>query len=381
MTRPAAAAGGPAHVVFSGGRVLTPDTEADWLTVSAGRIDAVGHGEPPAAAETVDLAGRLLAPGFIDLHVHGGGGASFMSGDPEECARAAAFHAAHGTTALLATTLTAPPGDLLRAVAAVAETGILGVHLEGPYLNERRRGAQAAEHLRPPDLGELAALLAAGPVRMVSLAPELPGALEAVVAIDAAGAVPALAHTDATYGQALAAIEAGARHAVHTFNGMRPLHHREPGVAGAVLEDARVTCEAIADGHHLHPAALRLVHRAKGAGGMALITDAIPATGLGDGEHRLGDVPIRVAAGRAETAEGSLAGSTLTMDAAVRNAHAWGLPLTDALIAAATTPAWVLGVPKGRLAPGYDADLVILDAGLRPAATYLAGRLVSAGSS
>ena len=184
----------------------------------------------------------------------------------------------------------------------------------------------------------------------------------------------ALAHTDATYDQAIAAIEAGARHAVHTFNGMRPLHHREPGVLGAVLDDPRVTCEAIADGHHVHAAALRLLHRAKGAGGLVLITDAIAATGLGDGDYELGGVPVRVAAGRAETADGRLAGSTLTMDAAVRNAHAWGLPLSDALAAATRTPAWVLGVPKGRIAPGYDADFVVLDSELRPVATYVGGR-------
>jgi N-acetylglucosamine-6-phosphate deacetylase len=369
-------------LVLTSARVLTPDEDvaAAWVAVTAGRIEALGDGEPPAAAERVDLSGRLLAPGFIDLHVHGGGGAHFMSGDAGECARAADFHARHGTTALLATTIAAPRDELLRAVAAVAETSILGVHLEGPFLSERRRGAQQAEHLRPPDLDELAALLAAGPVRLVSLAPELPGALEAIEAIDEADAVPALAHTDATYAQAVAAIEAGARHAVHTFNGMRPLHHREPGVLGAVLDDPRVTCEAIADGHHVHPAALRLLYRAKGAGGTVLVTDAIAAAGLPDGDYELGGAPVRAAGGRVETADGILAGSTLTMDTAVRNAHAWGLPLIDALAAATRTPAWVLGVPKGRIAPGYDADLVVLDRDLRPVAAYIGGRPVSTAS-
>jgi len=369
-------------LVLTSARVLTPDEDkaAAWVAVTAGRIEALGEGEPPAAAERLDLSGRLLAPGFIDLHVHGGGGAHFMSGDADECARAADFHARHGTTALLATTIAAPRDELLRAVAAVAGTSILGVHLEGPFLSERRRGAQPAEHLRPPDLDELAALLAAGPVRLVSLAPELPGALEAIAAIDEADAVPALAHTDATYAQTVAAIEAGARHAVHTFNGMRPLHHREPGVLGAVLDDPRVTCEAIADGHHVHPAALRLLYRAKGAGGTVLVTDAIAAAGLPDGDYELGGAPVRTAGGRAETADGILAGSTLTMDAAVRNAHAWGLPLIDALAAATRTPAWVLGVPKGRIAPGYDADLVVLDRDLRPVAAYIGGRPLSTAS-
>jgi N-acetylglucosamine-6-phosphate deacetylase len=362
--------------------VLTPaeDLPAAWVAIADGCIEAVGDGTPPAAAATEDLSGRLLAPGFLDLHVHGGGGDHFMSGDPGACVRAARFHARHGTTGLLATTLSAPREELETAVRAIAQAGdplILGAHLEGPWLSEKRRGAQEAEHLRPPDLGELAALLAAGPVRLVSLAPELPGALEVIEAIAAAGAVPALAHTDATYEEATAAVEAGARHAIHVFNGMRPLHHREPGVLGAVLDHAAVTCELIADGLHVHPAAARLLHRVKGARGTVLITDAIEATGLTDGDYRLGNTPIRVADGRAETRDGHLAGSTLTMDAAVRNAHQWlGVPLGEVLAMATSTPARVIGLAdrKGRIAPGYDADLVVLDDALRPTTTFVAGR-------
>jgi N-acetylglucosamine-6-phosphate deacetylase len=373
-----------AELLLTGARVLTPAEElaGAWVAVRGSRIEAVGDGAPPAADETVDLSGRLLAPGFIDLHVHGGDGDHFMSGDPAACARAARFHARHGTTGLLATTLSAPPDELEAAVRAIGRAGdplILGAHIEGPWLSERRRGAQEAEHLRPPDRGELAALLAAGPVRLVSLAPELPGALGVIEAIAAAGAVAALAHTDATYEQATAAIAAGARHAVHVFNGMRPLDHREPGVLGAVLDDAAVTCELIADGLHVHPATARLLQRAKGRDGTVLVTDAIEATGLQDGEYRLGHTPIRVAGGRAETPDGRLAGSTLTMDAAVRNAHAWfGLPLSETLAMATTTPARVIGLAdrKGRIAPGYDADLVVLDDDLRPVATFVAGRRV-----
>src|SRR4051795_12049053 len=189
-----------------------------------------------------------------------------MSADPDECAQAARFHAGHGTTGLLATTLSAAREELEGAVDAIARTDdpmILGVHLEGPWLSEKRRGAQEAEHLRPPDRAELDALLAAGPVRLVSLAPELPGALPVVEAIAGAGAVPAIAHTDATYAQASAAVDAGARHAVHVFNGMRPLHHREPGVLGAVLDRVGVSCELIADGLHVHPAVARLLYCAK----------------------------------------------------------------------------------------------------------------------
>ena len=245
-------------LVLTGARVMTPFEEHAWVAIADGRIEAVGDGAPPRAAETRDLAGRTVAPGFVDLHVHGGDGAHFMSGDPAACVRAARFHARHGTTALLATTLTAPREELAAAVAAIAaaaEPLILGTHLEGPWLSEKRRGAQDAASLRPPDREELDALAASGTLRMVSLAPELPGALEVIPAIRAAGAVAALAHTDATYDEAMAAIEAGARHAIHTFNGMRPLHHREPGMLGAVLDAPEVTCELIGDGFHVHPAA------------------------------------------------------------------------------------------------------------------------------
>ena len=354
-------------LLLTGARVLTPDEDLEraWVAIADGRIGAVGrataaperpttksavsHAAPPLAAETVDLGGRLLAPGFLDLHVHGGGGSHFMAGDPAAAAR---FHARHGTTGLLATTLSAAPGALIAAVRGIAraverEPVILGAHLEGPWLNAKRRGAQEAEHLRAPDLDELRALAAAGPVRMVSLAPELPGALELIGAVAAAGAVPALAHTDATYDQTAAAIAAGARHALHVFNGMRPLHHREPGVLGAVLDRDEITCEVIADGHHVHPAAIRILHRAKGTAGTVLVTDAIEAAGLPDGTYRLGSTAIDVSGGRAQTADGSLAGSTLTMDGAVRNAHRWlGTPLIEAVALATTTPARVLGLER-----------------------------------
>jgi N-acetylglucosamine-6-phosphate deacetylase len=367
-----------ADLVVRGARVLTPAEELvdGWVAVRGGQIEAVGDGEPPAAAEAA--AGAVVVPGFVDLHVHGGGGEDFMSGDAAAAERAARFHARHGTTGLLATTVSAPREALagaLRGVAAARDPVLLGVHLEGPWLSEKRRGAQPAEHLRAPDLGELAELAEAGPLRMVSLAPELPGALEAVAAIAAAGAVPALAHTDATYEQAVAAIEAGARHAVHVFNGMRPLHHREPGVLGAVLESG-LSCELILDGHHVHPVAARLLHRLKGAEQTVLITDAIAATGMPDGDHALGGAPIRVTAGRAETLDGHLAGSTLTMDAAVRHAVEWlEFPLAVAVAMASTTPARVIGLAdrKGRLAPGFDADLVLLDEALQPAGVWVGG--------
>lgn len=372
------------------GRVLTPYEEHGWIAITDGRVEAVGGGAgapggapappPPAAAETRDLSGHVIAPGFVDVHVHGGGGAHFMSGDPAECSRAARFHAARGTTSLLATTVTAPPDVLARAVEGIAACDdplILGTHLEGPWLSELRRGAQDPASLRDPDPAELESLAASGTVRMVSLAPELPGALEAIAAIGEAGAVAALAHTDATYDRAIEAIDAGARHAIHTFNGMRPLHHREPGILGAVLDAEHVTCELIADGLHVHPAVMRLVHRVKG-GRTVLVTDSIEATGLPDGDYALGAVPITVTGGRAETAAGNLAGSTLTMDAAMRHAHAWlGASLPQALAMASTAPAGVIGATgKGLLEPSADADVVVLDAHLQPVATVVAGQFL-----
>lgn len=368
-------------LLLTGARVLTPGEEAGWVAVEAGRIAAVGGpaDRPPAATETVELADRLVVPGFVDLHVHGGGGAQFMSGDPVQCRKAGRFHVGHGTTALLATTLTAPHDDLLAAVQGIAAAGdpaIAGIHLEGPWLSPERPGAQDAAALRDPDPGELAELMAAGPVRLVSVAPERPGALALIERIAAAGATAALAHTDATYDEAIAGLDAGARHAVHVFNAMRPLHHREPGVIGAVLERDAVTCEVIADGHHVHPAVVRLLARLKGPGATVLVTDAIEAAGLPDGEYRLGTAPVQVRDGRALTPSGHLAGSTLTLDAAVRNVCAWGIPLPDALRMASTTPATVLGLRKGRIAPGYDADLAVLDADLQPVATLVAGAFV-----
>ena len=382
-------------LLLTGARVVTPEEDhaRGWVAVTAGRIDAVGGAAdaPPPAARTLALDGRIVCPGFVDLHVHGGGGGQFTDGDPDACLRAARFHAAHGTTALLATTVTASPQALLAAVRAIAdamavEPLIVGAHLEGPWLSHARRGAQDAAHLRPPDPAELAALVEAGGggVRLVSLAPELPGAIATIEAAVAAGAVAALAHTDATYDQASAAIDAGARHAVHTFNGMRPLHHREPGVIGAVLDRPEVGCELIADGLHVHPAAIRLVARAKGPDGVVLVTDAIEAAGLGDGDYRLGGEAVEVRDGRAVTPDGSLAGSTLTMDAAVRNAHRWlGVPLGDAVALASRNPARVLGLDgrKGRLAAGHDADLVVLDEALRPVATMAGGRWATAPPS
>lgn len=375
-------------------RVLTPFEELDAsVLIAGGQIVQVG-GEPPAdlAPTRIDLARRRLAPGFIDLHVHGGGGAQFTSGRVEDCLRAARFHARHGTTALLATTVAAPRAPLRAAVAAIAQaarvnvgTGaaVLGCHLEGPFLSPHRCGAMNPAWMRRPDAEELRELIDAGEgyVKLLDVAPELPGALELIDFALRQGVIAGVGHSEATFRQANAAFDAGARHVIHLFNASRPFDHREPGLIGAALAREDVTCEMIADGHHVHAAALRLAAKMKGCERVTLVTDAVEAAGMPDGNYRLGATPIRVVAGRAVLATGdALAGSTLTMAAAVRGAvELIGLPLRDAVRMATVTPAQVLGIEDrvGKIVPGYRADLVVLDETLEPVATIRGGDWIS----
>jgi N-acetylglucosamine-6-phosphate deacetylase len=376
------------ELVLRARRVVTPDgvREAD-VVVRGGRIVAV---EPPCAlgedAEVVDVGGRWVLPGFVDLHVHGGGGAQCNTADADEVRRVARFHARHGTTSLLATTVAAPVDRLLAALQAIGAAAaapadgcaeVLGAHLEGPFLSPRWPGAMDARHFAAPDLALADRLLAGGVARMLSLAPELAGAPELVRAAAAAGVVVSMGHTGATYAEACAAVAAGARAATHVFNAMRLFHHREPGVLGAALDLEAVTCEVICDGVHVDPAAVRLLVRSKGPARTALVTDAIEATGLPDGDYRLGERPISVADGRA-TLPGTdtIAGSTLTMGCAVRNAvELCGLGVAEAARMASTTPSELLGIcdRKGVLAAGRDADIAILDPDLSVAGVLVGG--------
>lgn len=372
-------------LTLRGGRVVTPGGVVDGdVVVQDGRIAAVGLA-PPATGDVVELGGRWLLPGFIDVHVHGGGGAQCNTGDPAEVRRVAAFHAKHGTTSLLATTVAAPVDDLRRALGAIedarasqaaGEAEILGAHLEGPFLNPAWPGAMEGDAFVAPDVDVLMRLLASGRVRSMSLAPEVPGALAVIERADAQGVLVSLGHTDATYRQAHAAVEAGARAVTHAFNAMRPLHHREPGMVGAALDLDELTCEVICDGIHVDPVVVRLLVERKGPKGTMLVTDAIEATGLADGEYRLGERRVVVRDGRATLpGHDTIAGSTLTMDRALRNVIAFtGVSVADAATMAATTPARTLGLGdrKGAIAPGLDADLVILE----PDDLELAGVLV-----
>jgi N-acetylglucosamine-6-phosphate deacetylase len=398
--RGAGGAGAPAliaadHVVQPGG-ILSPG----WIRVRDGRIDAIDGGPPPPSASPVTRRAAWALPGFIDMHVHGGGGASFTEGDSSEARRAAAFHRAHGTTRLLASLVTASIDDLERRcdmLAGLASDGVIdGIHLEGPFLSAARCGAQNPRYLASPDLGAFSRLLdaARGWLRMITIAPELPGALDVIEAAAEAGVIVAAGHTDASASEVDLAVRAGVSHATHLFNGMRPLGHREPGPPGALLDragasDGALTCEVIADGTHLHDAIVRLAARAAGPGGLVLITDAMAAAGMPDGDYVLGELAVTVSGGvarlRASTdsettpATGSIAGSTATMELVVNRAIAQaGLPVGDVAAAAATTPARRLGLggETGALRPGLCADLVLLDAGFRLQAVMSRGEWV-----
>jgi len=384
-----------AGFIVAAGHVVTPDgvLAPGWLRVEAGRIAAVGEGEPPAPPA---YRGRWALPGFIDLHVHGGGGASFTAGGPADARRAAAFHRAHGTTRLVASLVTAPAGELegrLALLAGLADEGVIdGIHLEGPFLSAARCGAQDPRYLVPPDVAVFARLHAAarGRLAMITIAPELPGALAVIRAAAASGVIAAAGHTDASAEVTDAAITAGVSHATHLCNGMRPLGHRDPGPAGALL-DRQVTCEVIADGVHLHDLVIRLIARAAGRDNLVLITDAMAAAGMADGDYRLGELDVTVAGGVARLAAapgsggapGPLAGSTATMDQVVRHAiTAAGLPVADVAAAASTTPARLLGLAAetGALRPGLAADLVLLDDTYRLTTVIAAGTVVPPGT-
>jgi N-acetylglucosamine-6-phosphate deacetylase len=380
----------PADRLLTGGRIVTPDgvLNPGWIRLAGDLIGAVGAGDPRgqlAGLAAVDLRGQWVLPGFVDMHVHGGGGASFTEGTAEQARQAAEFHRRHGSTSLVASLVTAPVAVLeARAamLAGLADEGVIaGIHLEGPFLAPARRGAQDPRHMIAPDVAVFERLHAAarGHLRVITLAPELPGAAAVIQAALRSGVTAAIGHTDATADVTAAAIDAGASHATHLFNGMRPLHHREPGAAGALLDRHEVSCEVIADGAHLHDITIRLTARAAGPGRLVLITDAMAAAGMPDGSYQLGSMSVNVTGGVARlagdrpagdpgaagdaTSSGAIAGSTATMASVVAHAIAAGLPVPEMAAAASTTPARVLGLGHrtGALSPGLAADLVVCD--------------------
>ena len=352
-------------------RVVTPDEviENGWFQVIDDRFGAVGgrgKGMPADGQRPVDLGDVTVVPGFVDMHTHGGGGATYSTTDPEEVRRAAAFHAKHGTTTTMASLVTASLDTLSDQIAClsdlVTDGAIGGVHLEGPFLSTARCGAHDPKLLRDPEPADVERLLNDDSVRMVTIAPELPGGLAAIRQIVQAGRVAALGHTDATYEQMVEGADAGATVATHLFNGMRPFHHRDPGPAGAAINDDRLLLEVINDGFHLNPQTVRMAMRAAGTERVALITDAMVATGLSDGRYKIGELDVDVVNGEARltTPERSIAGSTLTMDIAFANAVNAGVSLLDASRMASTTPANAFGWYVGTIEQLCFADAVVL---------------------
>lgn len=370
-------------------RILTPTEEVSdaVILVDGTKITAVGHRDEiqvPSDAIHYAASGSTVVPGFVDVHIHGAGGHDVMEGTARSLDKVTETVARYGTTSILATTVTAPMDQTCHGLEGIAryvhknkeqhESGklaaeILGVHLEGPFIAKSQRGVHPVESLVKPSVEALETLMKAadGLVRIVTTAPELPGALKMIEYAAARGIVAAMGHTNADYDEARAGIQAGARHSVHTYNAMRPFEHRDPGILGAILTDPEITAEVIADGHHVAGPAIQILMGTKGFETVILISDGIAATGMRDGIYPLGNFKVTVKDGVCRNEEGKMAGSTLTLDRALRFVVALGVPFADAVKMVTIQPARRIGVAgkKGIIAPGCDADLVVLTPDLR----------------
>ena len=384
------------------GTIYTPLEEIrnGVIVIEGRRIVKVGSREQvkiPSGATVIDNQDRTVVPGFIDLHIHGAAGYDLMEGTPEAVAAVSRHLARHGTTSYAATTVSASMERTLQAAKGLGEMiqvsqssqgseKIVGaqpvcIHFEGPFLNVKRRGAHPASQIQKPSIETLSRLLDAShnTARLLTLAPELEGALPVLEFARSRGMRVGIGHSDATYEEAERAIDAGATHAIHCYNAMRPFLHRDSGIIGAVLTDNRVSAELICDGFHVEPAAVRLLIRSKGPERVILVSDSLSGAGMPDGNYRLGNFTVHVAGGVCRTVGGSLAGSTITLDAALRNLAAFtGLSYQQCLPCATINPARILGLEKqkGVLAPRADADLAVLDQRFYVTQTYVRGRPV-----
>jgi N-acetylglucosamine-6-phosphate deacetylase len=371
------------------------------ILIDGSRITKVGPKDEtkiPPGTEVVDHSDRIVAPGFVDLHIHGAAGHDLMDGNPEAVAAVGAYLARHGATGYLATTVTASLDRTLHAAKALGEiirasqtspgaadktAGALplGIHFEGPFLNVEKRGAHLASQIQKPSTETLAKMLdaAGGTARVLTLAPEIEGALAVLELARSRGLRVGIGHSNATFEEAERAIAAGATHAAHIYNAMRPFLHRDSGIIGAVLIDDRICAELICDGVHVEANAIRLLVKAKGIERVLLVSDSVSGAGMPDGNYRLGNFTVHVAGGVCRTVEGNLAGSTLTLDAAVRNlSNFTGLTYQQCLPCATLNPARLLGIDKqkGVIAAGTDADLAILDREHYVTQTYVRGQAV-----
>src|SRR5713226_9598939 len=377
-----------ANTLLHVGKAITPKGEIAnaGILIRDGEIEMVGPRfgmELPSGATEVQATDSTAIPGFVDVHIHGAGGHDVMEANETALSTITGRLAAFGTTSLLATTITASADDTCRSVEGIAKyisgqyqtsdtrAEILGIHFEGPFLSKERRGVHPAEWLQLPSAELLQRFLqaAAGNARILTIAPELLGATPCIDAARSLGMVVSIGHTDATYEQARAAVARGARSATHVYNAMRPFSHRDSGVIGAVLTSPEVTAELIADGVHVEEAAMRILLQAKGAGRVILISDGLSATGMPDGRYMLGKFEVTVSGGVCRNSEGKLAGSTLTLDRALRNVVALGIPFPDGVRMLTANPAKLLGIEfkKGALRTGADADIILLDENLQVA--------------
>jgi N-acetylglucosamine-6-phosphate deacetylase len=380
-------------LVIDAGTVLSPFEEftPGRVLVRGHTIEAAGTRSDvpvPQGAERIHAEALTLTPGFIDPHVHGSAGADVMEATPAAINTISRYLSRHGTTSFLATTvslpapqLTAIVGDLAKALSNRFEGAVpLGIHLEGPFISASRRGTHSATHIQKPDAGLFADWIdaSAGRVRLMTLAPELEGALELADRAQTAHVCIAMGHSDATFDEASAAADRGVHYAVHTFNAMRPFTHRDPGILALVLGDDRIYAEIIADGVHVSPEVFPVFMRSKGARRFILVTDAISATGMRDGNFKLGGKTVQVSHGICRDLEGRLAGSTLTQDVALRNLMQWtNVTLQEAVFGLTANPADALHLaPLGRIQPGAPADFVLLDSASQVEKTFVRGNLV-----